>query len=304
MSDRHALYAVVHDATAIPGINSLGWTLSGRTIGEPTAAELSPRNRLMVGQEPRLSFTTRALATALGLCGFGGTDISGLTSGLVGYQQQLGDGGTREGALSHRKIAIAKGLLYPTRISTNHQGTAELSYEAAATYDGSNDPIIITESQDLPAAVADAERFALGVVQVGGVTIGLLTSLEIDFGLKVVADSADSEIWPDEVWIAERHPKITLRTKKAKAWGATGISMAGQAATHANTIFYLRKRTQTGFVDDATAEHIKFTADGLAYLSDPFSARGTDPGEVGLTIETEYDGTNDPITIDTASAIT
>lgn len=304
MSDRHALYAVVHDSTAIPGVNQLGFSLGGRTINEPSAAELSPRFACMVEQRPRMSFTTRAVATALGLCDADGTDISTLTAGLIGFQQQFADGGSREGATSHRKIAIAEGLLYPTRISISHGGLAEISYEAFATYDGTNDPIIITESQSLPTAPADVSRYGLGSLQVGGVVIGLLTSLEIDFGLKVMADAADGEIWPDECWIAEFAPKITLRTKKAKAWGATGIPMAGKAATHANTIFYLRHRTRTGFVADETATHVKFTAAGLAHFTEPFSASGTEPGEATLVLETEFDGTNDPLVIDNASAIT
>lgn len=303
MSDRHALYAVVHDSTAIPGINQLGFSLGGRTINEPSAAELSPRFACMVEQRPRMSFATRAIAAALDLCDPSGTDISTLTAGLLGYQQQFADGGSRADTLSHRKIAIAEGLLYPSRLSVSHGGLAELNYEAFATYDGSNDPFIITESQTLPAAPADTDRYGLGALQVAGVTIGLLTSLEIDFGLKVVADAADSAIWPDEVWIAEYVPKITLRTKKTKAWGAAGIDMEGLQATHANTIFYLRHRTRTGFVADVTATHLKFTAAGLAHFTEPFSASGTEPGEATLVIETENDGTNDPIVIDTASAI-
>jgi hypothetical protein len=304
MSDRHALYAVVHDTTAIPGVNQLGFSLGGRTINEPSAAELSPRFACMVEQRPRMSFTTRAIATALGLCGVDGTDISTLTTGgLIGYLQQFADGGSRAGATAHRKIAIAQGLLYPTRLSVSHGGLAEISYEAFATYDGSNDPIVITESQSLPEAPADTDRYGLGVLEVGGVTIGLLTSLEIDFGLKVMADAADGEIWPDECWIAEFIPRITLRTKKAKAWGAAGIDMEGKQATHANTEFFLRHRTRTGFVADATESHVKFTAAGLAHFTEPFNANGTEPGEATLVIETEYDGTNDPIVIDTAAAI-
>ena len=80
--------------------------------------------------------------------------------------------------------------------------------------------------------------------------------------------------------------------------------MEGVQATHANTSFYLRHRTRTGFVADATETHILFTAAGLAHFTEPFTASGTEAGEATLVIETENDGTNDPIVIDTTSAIT
>ena len=301
---RHGLYAVVHDATAIPGVFRVGWQTNTKTGGEPTAAELSPRNRLILGQEPKLSFATRALATALGLCGTSGSDISDLTAGLIGYQHKFQRGGSRATGSTHRKITVVDGMLYPTRITCAHQGLAELEYEAAAAWDGTNDPFQIAEASALPSAPTDAERFTIGGVQIGGVALTDIINVDIDLGLTVTAEGADSDLWPTHVSLEQFNPKITFRGKKAEWWAAAGIPLVGKAATHANSIVYLRKRTQTGFETDVTAEHIKFTIDGLAYLTDLFNADGTKSGETGLVVEGEFDGTNDALTIDTASAIT
>jgi hypothetical protein len=57
-------------------------------------------------------------------------------------------------------------------------------------------------------------------------------------------------------------------------------------------------------VADVTAEHIKLTAAGMATIENIFDDQADEPAQVSCEITTNYDGTNVPITIDTASAIT
>jgi hypothetical protein len=135
------------------------------------------------------------------------------------------------------------------------------------------------------------------------VALAQLLGLEIDFGLRVRKDSSDSEIWPQFVSIEVAQPRITLRGNRSKWFGAAGVPLAGLNGTHANTSLYLRKRAAGGtFVANATAEHIKFTAAGLAYVDKPGSFSGNNPGETSITLVTKYDGTNYPITVNTAIA--
>lgn len=304
VATQHGLYAVIHDDTAIPGITQLGLSLGGTTIGEVTAAELYPRNMGVNAQNPQITFNTRALATALGLIGFTGTDISSLAAGMTFYEQKFSEGGGRAGITSHRKIVVNEGIAIPQRISVSHQQNAELTYQVLVTFDGTNDPYVLTENQTLPSAPSDAERFTIGKTTLGGVLLTQINSVEIDFGIQAMAEGSDSDIWPTFSGIEQSSPTITLRGTKAEWWGTAGLDMAGLAATHANTIIYLRKRTSTGFVPDITAEHIKITANGIAQLTDLFTAQGTRRGEVGIVLTCDYDGTNAPITLTTASAIT
>jgi hypothetical protein len=59
-------------------------------------------------------------------------------------------------------------------------------------------------------------------------------------------------------------------------------------------------------VANGTAQHISFTADGLAIPETLFegSAGRNPPAEVSLSIPLKYDGTNAPIVVNTATAIT
>ena len=83
------------------------------------------------------------------------------------------------------------------------------------------------------------------------------------------------------------------------------IPLTGLKVTHANTAFYLRKRAiGSTFVANGTAQHIKFTAEGLATIDNAMQVSGDEPSSTTLTMPLHYDGTNAPLVIDTASAIT
>ena len=57
-------------------------------------------------------------------------------------------------------------------------------------------------------------------------------------------------------------------------------------------------------VADATAEHIKITTAGMAVLRQPMDASGNRAAEGEIELRAHYDGTNLPLAITTASAIT
>ncbi len=59
----------------------------------------------------------------------------------------------------------------------------------------------------------------------------------------------------------------------------------------------------SAYVPDATAQHIKLTVDGLAYVEDAFDASGNENATCSLVVPLRYDGTNSPITTNLATAI-
>jgi len=256
------------------------------------------------GQAPSFSFTTFHLATALTNIGLTGLKLSTLVTGLeLWYQKHLNES-TREATLKHRKLLAKAGLVVPRRLTVSHGPGqhASVTYEVIITYVSPNDPIIITDDLTLPTAEADDERFALGPWQIGGKTLAHFRSLEIDFGINVVAESADGDIWPTFCSIESITPTITARGIDPEWFKSTNIPLAGLACTHADTIGYLRKREIAGgFV--LAAEHIKFTAAGLAHIVQAGEASGQGATETSLAIPLIGDGTNAPLTINTASAI-
>ena len=312
VSRAHSLYAVAIDSTIIGGITAQAVNMNTEAPAEPSSAEVWSRWVSMTAQNPRATFTTKALVSLLNALAAKAPvadkyscNIADLTAGLTLYAQAFAAGSTRAGESLHRKLAITHGCLGLRRLTCTHQEDATIESEAIVGYDGNNDPVIETDLVSLPAGVTDAERFTLGPATLESVSIPQMRSLDVDFGLDIRAEGSDSEIWPTFVTINGMKPVITFRGIDTEWLKSTNIPRAGKAITHTNTAFYLRKRALgSTYVGDATAEHIKFTAAGFAYVDIPMDASGNELAESSLIVPCYYDGTNDPLVINTASAIT
>ena len=92
----------------------------------------------------------------------------------------------------------------------------------------------------------------------------------------------------------------------ALGWFADArVPLAGLAFAHANTTLYLRKRlSKSTFVANNVAEHVKFTACGMAVIEDAARIGSSDDAEISLSLPLTHDGSNDPLVVDTSSAIT
>jgi len=265
---------------------------------EPTSGEVYPRYIAVVAGNPSATFGTYALKIALDAIGLTGLDISTLATGVELFCNKHADGGTRAAGGAHRTFTSDKGLVVPQGLDTDHRGDAVLRYNVIPTSNGTDEPFAISDAATMPA-LTDSTRFTLGPVSIGGVTIGQMQSLGIEFGVNAVPESAGSELYPSFVSIETIAPVFTCRVSKQSVLAAGAIPMEGKVGTVANTSFYLRKRAAGGtFVADVTAEHIKMTAAGIAVVS------GVSANSVEIRYEVNYDGTNAPIVFDTASAIT
>jgi len=266
---------------------------------EPTSGEVYPRFISLGAGNPVASFGTYGIVTGLDNIGLTGLDIAGLATGLELYCYKHTEGGTRYATSVHRTFTAAAGIVVPQSLSVDHQGDCVLRYQATPTSsDGTTHPLAINDVVALPM-LADDERFTLGPVTIGAISIGQMQSLNIDFQVAVVPEGADSNPYPTFVSIETIQPSFTFRVSKQTALAVAAIPLDGKAATHANTTIYLRKRAAGGtFVADGTAEHVKLTAAGLAVVT---SALGD---SVEIRLDCNYDGTNAPIVVDTTSAIT
>jgi hypothetical protein len=314
----HGLYAVSFQndgdgsATVLDSVARVQLSQSNAFNREQTSGSVYDRFITILAQTHSASLETKRLATWLAEIGLTGLPIVDGALGEYGlrlYAQKFDESaGGRASGSNHRSYTIANGLLVPSRLSVSHQGDAMLTCNLFVKYDGTNDPVVVATSVSLPALDGDDERFTLGGVTLGSKTFDGKQSLEIDFGVTVREEGADSDIWPTALSIVSIQPTLTLTGVKPEWLTAdtTTLPIEGLACTHANSTIYLRKRAQggTGFVADGTAEHIKFTVDGLAAIETIFDASPGSPAETSLTLPLEWDGTNAPLTIDTASTIT
>lgn len=270
---------------------------------EATSGEAYARWQAIYGQAPGISFTTKKIAAALDVCGAAGLRISGGSggkTGLTAYFQKQKEGGTRESGSTHLKANIIEGLLVPRRLSVAHQGDAELTYDALASWDGTNDPIVVTDEVALPAAPTDSERFTLGPVSLNGTAFDRITNLSIDFGIAAEMVTADSDLWPKFARISEIMPLIELDGIDTDWFEACGLD--GTNIVHASTTLVLRKRALGGtFVAAGTSEHIAITCCGLLYPEDIAAAQAQQIATGKLRLPLRYDGTNLPLVIDTTA---
>jgi hypothetical protein len=273
---------------------------------EATSGAVYPTHTSIVGIKPVADFSSYALQDCLDQVGIGGLSIATLASGLNMYAYKHADGGGRSTGSTHRKYNMTKGMIVPRRITCDHRGDAMIAYDVLPTWDGTNDPVTESDTEAVPNAPTDDERFTIGPVSIGGVTIDEIRGFELDFGMNVKTEGVDSDLYDTHVSIVEVVPILTLRGINVEWLKSTAIPRTGKAATHANTSFYLRKRLQTeaGYVADATAQHIKGTMAGLAWIEDAFTGGGENPAECTLKLVAKYDGTNVPVVFTTATAIT
>jgi hypothetical protein len=302
----HGIYAVKLGGTVIGATSKRGVRTGTEVRQQATSGEVYARFQSIYAQNPMADFATRQIAVALGACGLTGTALTSSAPFLV-YAQKHTEGGTRTAGGNHRMWTIKEGICYPSRLTVDHQGDAVLEYVVLATYDGVNEPVVISESQSLPA-ITDAERFTIGSVSLhdgsSAYTLPQVRRMEINFGISAEQVGADSDIWPTSCRIVEIDPSITFSGIDSEWWKSTVLPLTGRNITHASTKIYLRKRAAgSTFVADGTSEHIKFTAAGLPH-PDGFEGSGNGLDEVTVNLPLRYDGTNAPLVINTASAIT
>lgn len=314
VANRFDLYDVELGVTGspvrLPGITGANVPTNTEHKTERTSGALYPQHTAIVGQNVRAMFQSVSVAkcwTQIGLAGLNLADLADATfPGLSIFGYKHSQGGGRAGALAHRKYNFQNGLVFPTRISTDHQGDATISYDVLPTYDGSNNPVVISSGVSVPTAGDDDERYTIGKVVIGGQTLTGIKQLELDLGQAGEQEGADSDLWPTHASMVSTSPVLTLRGIDPE-WIDNLGGLTGLAATHANTTVYLRKRSAgsaSGYVADGTAEHIKITLDGLAFHEEAYSGDPNSPVGSSLLVPCRYDGTNAPVVVTLNSTIT
>ena len=305
----HDLYAVTIGDDLLGGITAQQIPPNPVVVQDQSSGNVDIEFVALRAQSPMFGFTTLSVGKALAICGIDGYNIASET-GLVQYAQAHDDGGTRKGATSHNSYAAAQGLLVPRTLTVENQGDAQITYEGMITWDGTaNLPVVKTENVTLPtnASQADDERFTLGPTTLGGVTFEAKQSMTIDFGLGVVAQSADSDIWPTFSSIRRRNIVITWNGIDPNWWDEdSAVGLEGLLAPQPQTEFYLRARKLGGtFVDDSTGEHVKFVTQGLIQVTEGLGGTTNEPQVTSMQLTAYRDAAgNAPLVITPDSMIT
>jgi hypothetical protein len=250
-------------------------------------------------QAPRLGFTTTAIARALTVSGLSAYSMA---AGMDFYFQRIAHGGTRTGSSTSQKLTAAKGILVPTSIDATDGAIAAINYESAVTSaDGTTAPLTIGTGATLPAHTATDQVYTVGPASINGTAIEGVQSIRISFGLQLIVKGGDGHAYPTFAGIVRRQPTISIRSHDL-SYLASSSYYAAQGST--DSLVYLRKVAKNGIrVADATAEHLKFSVDDGLVTVRPFGGQDGAEQMTEFLIQPTFDGTNDVIAINTASAI-
>lgn len=302
-------YAVKLGSTVLSGLQNIDTQTNPEVDSEVSLGSVFPQFVCITGQKPKMMFMSRSVAACLGLVGLTGATIDGSTN-LIGYSATLDGIGNPASGSVHRTYTANRGLLVPRRLSCQHRQNAQLDLEAILySSDGAAYPLAIADNVALPTISAAIAQHTLGPVTLGisGTTVVIpdLQNISIDFGNGAQTTGASSNLYDSYMENPQVKPVINLTGIDALVFGGSSkVPPAGQQITHAGTTIYFRKRSTTGvgFVADGTAEHIKITANGVAVVTE-HKGSGNGRSEVSIQLTTSWDGTNAPLVIDTASAI-
>lgn len=283
----YRLGPVQYGSTTIGGITDAAVNTGSQIVGEARSGEYYPRIKALRGQAPTATFTSSDLAVALGAISSVGASLA--SNVLKLYARKLDTDGKIAAGGNHGLYTLRRGLLFPARLSCQHQGDATCDFAAQVSYDGSNDPIVWQAGQSLPAEVSE-KRWTLSNAAIGGVGTNDLMGVEVDFGLSVSVEGSNSDIWPTQVSLDLVDPKITLRGCDL-GWLGT-VALLGSSVSGGTVV--LRDRLSGGRFGTST---LTLTASGYAHCGQPYRASQRGAAVADVILEVVYDGTNAPIRV-------
>lgn len=306
--------------TTLAGITDAEIVDNFQVLREYQDGSVHPKFLTIPSVSENIRSTTVNIDDALDIVGTQGQCLRGdaLKKGLNFYSQKLDKctAGPAAGSV-HKKYNVAlkgagvsSGLIIPQSISINHQQNAQMTFQVSPEGNNGSNGLAKSDGVALPAGLEDnGNRFTMGKIDIDGVEYDGKKSVQLDFGISQFVESADSEIFPEWISIDQIAYLITVRGVDPD-WlhDANAVPRAGKAFTHANFAMYFRKRldSSVGFVADGTAEHIKATAYGRAWVSTLATGSNRRPSETVLQIYPYFDTGNTlvPLTINTLQQIT
>jgi len=251
--------------------------------------------------DQRVSFQTTDIKSLLDVAGIDGKKLVTPNDFLSVFWQQYDQAGTIKSGSNHLRIRINEGLLLPRNIAVNQGSEASISAEAIPTFDGTNDPLVVSDSEALVTRVNASQLWTVGKATINSVDIEI-QSLNIDFGIQEITIGGDGDVFNTFVAIDKRDPAITFDSTDISKL----TSFVHQGSDPGGTfVCYLRKLAAGGTrVANGTAEHIKFTINDYQIIPTNTSAAKDGQTITSYSVKPVFDGSNNIIVISTASIIT
>lgn len=291
----------------IGGVQNIQFMNNAKVLAQPVAGSPFPLFSSITQISTGFKATAFNVYTALGSLGFLGLALgSGVTAEL--WEILWNDNGSIASGAVHRKVSIGLGRAIWRQIKCSNGVDASIDIEVfGLSTDGLASPLVFSESQAYPAPVDDMRHTLINAV-LASINMGCVTDLTIDSGWSIEAATCNSNVFDTRLDVKSLQPKISVTTLAAElvGTGAGKIPISGLAATQANTKIQFRKRIpSTGtFVANATAEHMNICAAGILVPTTAFSGSNNDDGTASFELSAQFDGTNTPLVINTAVALT
>lgn len=291
-------------ATLIGGVDTQEFQSNTTHLAQDTSGHRSPQIVTVSAVKPRITFGCFQIAKLLDLIGSRGVCLNGTAAaGFEMYELDTDACGAIKAGTTHRKLIAPNGRLVPRTLSCQHEQDAKIECEVIPIYDGTNLPIIFTESIAAPTGLEDDERFALGPVEVAGVDLTFIQSVSVDLGNAVETVGGDGDIYPKNVDVQRFAPTITITCLDTGKFAAAGIPLVGLPCEHADSSIIFRRKTKSTGSFSADGDSIIMTFAGVASVQS-VSGNANQPKSLQIMITLYDDGTNDPIVLATDHDLT
>lgn len=267
-------------------------------IREGPGGHVDPQYNAIGGGQPAFNVTSTQIATALGICDFDGTALSGVNN-FTAWMIAGEEGGLRKTGSDHVKFTVTEGLMYPLTLRAPHTPPATIDYNVIASYDGTNSPIIIASGQSISITPGTTQLYCAGPLLLGATEIEGVQDITLTFGITPEVQGEKGIVWPTYVGIRSRMPSVIVRFLDASYLANVDLEGWTGACT-----FYLTKLKEGGTREPAaSAVHIKCTlADVMATVGDSGAAH-PNVADNTITVTPRDDTTNPVVDFDFASIL-
>lgn len=231
-------------------------------------------------------FSTRDLTTLLGSV----SPTVGLycTGGSTFRFQKRTTGASFASSTNHITITSTLGFLKLDAIRASQDddkgAVAQCSY--LPLFDGTNDPLVQTNSVDFDAVNAPAyvSAFFLGPVYLGSSPIPGVVESMVDFGTEFRTVRSAGEVYASQGSIVARNPVAAFRILDISQVKATITRLFGNAYGSAIKIYYRKGAPGASRVADATTEHCKITFSTGDWTIDDISVSENQDGSANIIV--------------------
>lgn len=305
----YTLYSPSYAATVLTATQNsrVSTGLARRLIAGDGA--IAPTFGAVVGVEASIEFETLDIEDALGVIETAGARHGKMFARITAaslfkaHLQKLAQGASRATGAVHQEIEINEGLLYLDSISAD-QESARARYIATAIYDGTNDPLALTDSVSLPGSPAVTQPFATGPAEIEGTMLDSVASFTLTTNARVVRRRSDGSALPTFGTVDfQTPPSVTIQTYDASILSALDSKGTPIAALNPVKIWLRALQHGTTPFADASLEHLLFTINkGVISVEE---TGGDQDGDSMATIRIDAvdDLTNDLVAVSTGVAI-